>query len=68
MRLALCCALVCVILRVVFLRTWTPLRLFLRVLRVLRGYTVYHHEEHEGHEVWITRGTNQKLYSEYCPQ
>ncbi len=35
-----------------------PLRsllyLFLRVLRVLRGQTVCHHEEHEGHEVWIT--------------
>src|SRR5439155_626794 len=28
-----------------------PLRLFLRVLRVLRGQKVYHHEEHEGDEV-----------------
>jgi hypothetical protein len=25
---------------------------FLRVLRVLRGKKVYHHEEHEGHEVF----------------
>ncbi len=36
---------------------WRPLNFFLRVLRVLRGQTSCHHEEHEGHEVWITRRT-----------
>ena len=36
--------------------------LFLRVLRVLRGQTVCHHEEHEGHEVWITvRAKNARV-------
>jgi len=36
--------------------------LFLSVLRVLRGQTVYHHEEHEGHEVWITvRAKNSRV-------
>ncbi len=43
-----------------------PLRsllyLFLRVLRVLRGQTVCHHEEHEGHKVWITgRAKNARI-------
>ncbi len=43
-----------------------PLRshlyLFLRVLRVLRGQIVCHHEEHEGHEVWITvRAKNARV-------
>ena len=43
-----------------------PLRsllyLFLRVLRVLRGQTVCHHEEHEGHEVWMTvRAKNARV-------
>jgi hypothetical protein len=38
------------------------LYLFLRVLRVLRGQTVCHHEEHEGHEVWITvRAKNARV-------
>ncbi len=40
----------------------SPLYLFLRVLRVLRGQTVCHHEEHEGHEVWITvRAKNARV-------
>ena len=38
------------------------LYLFLRVLHVLRGQTVYHHEEHEGHNVWITgRAKNTRV-------
>ena len=45
-------------------KRWCSLCLYLRVLRVLRGLRVCHHEEHEGHEVWITRSTNQKLYSD----
>jgi len=44
--------------------------LFLRVLRVLRGKTVCHHEEHEGHEVWITRHAKnarlQKSFAALC--
>jgi len=32
-----------------------PLHFYLRVLCVLRGQAFCHHEEHEGHEVWITR-------------
>ncbi len=36
-----------------FAQVMSPLYLFLRVLRVLRGQTVCHHEEHEGHEVWM---------------
>ena len=37
-----------------FTYTWCSLHLFLRVFRVLRGQSFCHHEEHEGHEVWIT--------------
>ncbi len=48
------------------LNSLCPLRshlyLFLRVLRVLRGQIVCHHEEHEGHEVWVTvRAKNAKV-------